>query len=83
MRLGSYLRYTVCVRDIFAVHVMCRYSIIDRPIILYRYSPMLFQQTECLISLHEKWSFPIRISSVNVTKSTVSCGFGHVYWKNP
>ena len=24
---------------------------------------------------HEKWSFPLRISSVNVTKSTVSCGF--------
>ena len=28
----------------------------------------------------KKWSFPLRISSVNVTKSTVSCGFGHIYW---
>ena len=27
-------------------------------------------------SLHKKWSFPLRISSVNVTKSAVSCGFG-------
>ena len=25
-------------------------------------------------TLHEKWSFPLRISSVNVTKSAVSCG---------
>ena len=23
--------------------------------------------------------FPLRISSVNVTKSTVSCGFAHIY----
>ena len=38
----------------------------------------------CLItSLHKKWSFPLRISSVNVTKSAVSCGFGLIYWKNP
>ena len=31
----------------------------------------------------KKWSFPLRISSVNVTKSAVSCGFGHIYWRNP
>ena len=34
-------------------------------------------------SLHKKWSFPLRISSVNVTKSTITCGFGHIYWRNP
>ena len=33
--------------------------------------------------LHRKWSFPLRISTVNVTKFTVSCGFGHIYWRNP
>ena len=33
--------------------------------------------------LHKKWSFPFKISSVNVTKSAVSFGFGHIYWKNP
>ena len=27
------------------------------------------------------WSFPFRISSVNVTKSAIPCGFGHIYWK--
>ena len=33
------------------------------------------------MTLHKKWSFPLRVSSVNVTKSAVSCEFGHVYWK--
>ena len=36
-----------------------------------------------LLPLHKKWSFPLRISSVNVTKSAVFCGFGHIYWRNP
>ena len=30
-------------------------------------------------SLHKTWSFPLRISSVNVTKSGGNCGFGHIY----
>ena len=30
-----------------------------------------------------KNGFPSRISSVTVTKSVVSYGFGHIYWKNP
>ena len=29
------------------------------------------------------WSFPLRISSVNLTKSSVSYGFGHIYRRNP
>ena len=33
--------------------------------------------------LHKKWSSPLNISSVNVAKSSVSCGFGHIYRKNP
>ena len=32
-------------------------------------------------SLHKKWSFPLRISSVNVTKFAGNCEFGHIYWK--
>ena len=32
--------------------------------------------------LHKKWSFTLRISSINVTKSAVFCGFGHFYWRN-
>ena len=30
-------------------------------------------------SLHKKWSFPLWMSSTNVTRS---CGFGHIYWRN-
>ena len=32
---------------------------------------------------HKQWNFPLRISSVNVTKSTVFFRFGHTYWRNP
>ena len=32
----------------------------------------------CNKLMHKKWSFSLRIFSVNVTKSTVSCG--HIYW---
>ena len=31
----------------------------------------------------KKWSFPLRIYSVNKNKSAVSCGSGHIYWRNP
>ena len=31
----------------------------------------------------QKKSFPLSIFSVSETKSTVSCGFGHIYWRNP
>ena len=34
-------------------------------------------------ALHKKWSFPLWIFSVKVTKPAVSCGFGHIYWRNP
>ena len=33
-------------------------------------------------ALQKKWSFPLGISSVDVTKSAVSSGFGHIYWRN-
>ena len=35
------------------------------------------------IVLHKKWSFPLRISSVDVTKSARNCRFGRIYWRNP
>ena len=35
--------------------------------------------TVSLIALHKKSIFSLRISSVNVTKSAVFCGFGHIY----
>ena len=33
-------------------------------------------------TLHKKWNFPLRVSSVNVRKSLVSCEFGQIYWRN-
>ena len=36
-----------------------------------------------LQALHKKWNFLLRISSVNVAKSTGKYGFGHSYWGNP
>ena len=30
-----------------------------------------------------KWSFSLRVSSLNVTKSAVFYGFGHIYRRNP
>ena len=36
-----------------------------------------------VITLRKKWNFPLRISSVNVTKSVDFCAFGHISSKNP
>ena len=30
------------------------------------------------VSSHKKWGFPLKISSVIVTKFAVSCEFGHI-----
>ena len=35
-----------------------------------------------VVTPHKKWSFPLRNSSVNVTKSAASCRFFHIYWRN-
>ena len=42
-----------------------------------------FMKSSLIVALHKKWSFPLMISSVNVTKFAGNCGFGHIYWKNP
>ena len=47
------------------------------------HTPSGNRSAELVITLHQKWSFPLRISSVNVTNSLVSCVFGHIYWRNP
>ena len=35
------------------------------------------------LSLHKKWSFQMRIPSVNVTRSTGNYEFSHIYRRNP
>ena len=61
--------------------------------LIFLYLTPLFMLPKCLLAiifiknihplLHKKLSFPLRISSVNMTKSTVSCGFGHISLRNP
>ena len=46
-----------------------------------KHQPLL--QRIMVYTTSKKWNFPLRVSSVNVTKSTVFCGFGHIYWGNP
>ena len=33
-------------------------------------------------TLDKEWSFPLKISLVNMTKSAI-CRFDHIYWRNP
>ena len=51
------------------------------------WTQFLFTQLRDVFNLsqtpHKKWSFPLRISSVNVTKSAVSGGSGHINRRNP
>ena len=64
-------------KTIYGYNCFCNYNYICSSYkILHTYQKLL--QT-----LHNKWSFPLRISSKNMTKSAVSCGFDHIYSKNP
>ena len=50
-------------------------------IVLQKHVHMLWQNITVEVeSLHKKWSFPLRISSVNVTKSAVSCASFFMRW---
>ena len=42
----------------------------------------IFLQVVKKLSLYKKWSFQLRISSVNVIKSASNCGFGHKIMKS-
>ena len=45
----------------------------------YCLNEYMLTEKQSLNSLHKKCSLLLRISSVNVTKTAVSCGFGHIY----
>ena len=42
----------------------------------------LIFQRQFVLPLYEKWSFPLRISSINITKSFGNRGFSNIYWRN-
>ena len=49
------------------------------------YRPGCPRSVLCKLSLRrctKELSFPLTVFSVNVTKSAVSCGLGHIYWRN-
>ena len=48
----------------------------------FRFYPLAIISLHCH-TLQKRWSFPLSISSVNVTKSVVSCGFGLTYRRDP
>ena len=63
---------------------------------LFEYLPVLLSTVIYFLRLHftsherpmltilrKNWSFSIKDFSVNVTKSAVFRGFGHIYWRNP
>ena len=45
--------------------------------------PVCLIVSQQALTLHKKWSFPLSISSVNVTKSVVFCRLRHINWRNP
>ena len=45
-------------------------------------STMTHNNAKQIQTLDKNWSFALKISSVNVSKSATSCGFGHTYRRN-
>ena len=80
-------------RRLVFFHLSCRPLTEENPTFLVYYLRVFLRtavpkslelsQESMIIVLHKKWSFPLRISSVNGTKSAVFCGYGHIYWRNP
>ena len=50
--------------------------------IFRKFNRIVQKQPPEVFPLHKKWSFPLRISSVNVTESAGNCGISHIYWGN-
>ena len=46
---------------------------------IFRYLLWILKNRLFHLTLHKIWSFQLRISSVDVTKSAVSCRFQHIY----
>ena len=54
------------------------------PFIHYKKNNNTFSKLIWEIAFHctKNWSFPLRVFSINVTKSAVSCGFVRICWRN-
>ena len=71
--ISKYLDYEISsIGTIFGLIIFARIS-----------SEVYFRGSIKNESLYKKWSFLLRISLVNLTKSAENCGFGHIYGRNP
>ena len=60
----------------------CRWSISGVFAVNSQQSSYHFLTLYHILHYTKQWNFPLRISSLNVTKFVYSCKFGHIYWKN-
>ena len=89
--LFCYLSLFLCLCDKnssihnFCWRFLCKFFPLSHKKILISWRKIVFYKLgfqSALSTLHKKWSFPIKIFSVNVTKSARNCGFSHIYWRN-
>ena len=48
----------------------------------FYFNHIIYMYSQKQPALHRRWSFPFIVSSLNVIKSAVSLGFGHICWRN-
>ena len=92
---GSLFRSCLCATNIVFIEIFSSFfRVIFKDIIFSRLMlscvvlPLLVKRDFIAFQNYltaQRWSFPLRISSANLTKSAsvVSCGFGHICWRNP
>ena len=73
------------IRDL--IHVVAVVTILfvsfPRLLLILFLNHVSFINVLAILRTDKNWSFPSRISSVNMTKYAGNCGFGHIYWRNP
>ena len=68
------------IKIIFAKKLVIRIADNKKPLLLLCETGLIQTFITCTA---QKLNFPLRISSVNVTKSEGNCRSGPVYWRNP
>ena len=57
-------------------------KVYERPAIRFKEKPEGLSSKINNIQNTQKWSFPLRICLINVSKSAVLCGYVHMWWKH-
>ena len=83
MSVRLYDFVTLCIKGFKRYYEYVRVAwVIYKMVVNTDYDTLLYPLLNKLDRLRKKWSFALRVSLVNVTKSAVFCGFGHIYWRN-